>query len=157
MIDNSHAVACQQEALILHLLRPVRIHYDQQRTVVRHHDGILRRDEGVLVRTVAFEHRDKFLAGVVVRIDDNPRRRAAFARDTAQTDRAADAVQIRETVPHDEHAVRVRNQFAQRVCHHAGLDFRAGLHLAAASAVELEIETVLDHCLIAAARQSHFD
>jgi len=60
-------------------------------------------------------------------------------------------------VAHYETPRRIADKLVERVCHDPGLDLGAGLHLAAAASVKVEIEAVFGDGLIAAAGECHLD
>ena len=154
VVDDGDAVAGREQVGVLHPLGAVDVDDDQKRPPVgaQHRLGLAHED--IFVFRLLAQHGDQTLRRVLFEIRDDVHADAEFARQAAHADGGADRVEIREAVAHDDHARRVAHKLGQRGGHDAGFDLGPPLDLAAAAAVKVEVQTVFDDGLVAAARES---
>ena len=113
MVDHGDFVAAHEQIFRFHLVRPVGIHHDEERPAVGHDDALLDADKGLRVFRQLFQPVDHLLGHVGVRIDDDVRRLPHLPCDAADAGGSAHAVQIGESVPHDEERGCIPDQLAQ--------------------------------------------
>ena len=94
--------------------------------------------------------------GIVLRIHDDLYALAFLAGNAADACRRTQTVHVGILVAHDIDLLGIVDQLAQRIGHHAGFHLRALLRGLGAPAVKVEIQPVLDHGLVTAAGQRHF-
>ena len=155
VVDDRHLVDGLQQVLAHHLLRAVGVHHHQQAVGVGQQNGVLRREEHVLVLGQGGEPVTHLAGRVDPRLPHDVDGGALLPGHGAHAGGSADAVQIGVLVAHDEHGGGVGHQLAQGVGHDPALHLGALLQLLGAAAEELEVELVLHHHLVAAAAQGH--
>ena len=155
VVDDGHTVARLQHFLGLHALGAVGVYHHQQGAGLALDKGILAGNGGIGVFRLLGETPQDGVSGVVLGVDDDLAGLAALAGDTADAHGGAQGVHIRVFVTHDVHLLGIVDQLTQSVGHDAGLDLGTFFGGLAAAAVELEVHTVLDHGLIAAAGEGH--
>ena len=156
VVNDRHPVARLQHLLGLHALGAVGIHHHQQRAGLTLDEGIAAGDGAVGVFRLLPKAAEDGVGGVILGINDDLAGLAPLAGDAAHAHRRAERVHVGVLVTHDVDLLGIVDQLAQRVRHDAGFDLGAFLRGLAAPAVELEVHTILDHRLIAAAGERHF-
>ena len=156
VVDHRHLVHCLQQILAHHLLGPVGVHHHQQAVGVGQQDGILLGEEHILVLAQPPQPAwDISLAGFcpasLMMCTGAP-----FFRAMAHTPAAAPMQSMSGylwPMTNTREASAISSPRA--LGHDPALNLGALLQLLGAAAVELEVELVLDHHLVAAPAQRH--
>ena len=141
----------------LHLIRPVGVHHHENAPVVRHQQGVLAGHEHIPVFRNRLDFLDQLLGGVVFQIDDDIGLLAFFPAQAADAHGRAHGVQVGVFVSHDEHPAALADQLHQGIGRHTGAHLAAVIRFPVPSAVEIEVDPILDDRLIAATAQRHLD
>ena len=157
VVDDGHPGAAFQQILAHHLLGAVGVHHHQQGPGVGQNDGVLGGEEGFLVLRHLGELLRHVGGGVGAPLLDDADGDPLLPGDGAHTGAGADAVQVGELVAHDKDIGGVGDELGQGIGHDPALDLGALFHLLVPAAVELEVEFVLHHRLVAAPGEGHLD
>ena len=157
VVDDGHPGAALQQVLAHDLLGAVGVHHHQQCPGVGQDDGVLGGEEGLLVLRHLGELLRHVGGGVGAPLLDDADGDPLLPGNGAHAGTGADAVQVGELVAHDKDVGGVGDELGQGVGHDPALDLGALFHLLVPAAVELEVELVLHHRLVAAPGQRHLD
>ena len=141
----------------LHLIRPVGVHHHENAPVVRHQQGVLTGHEHIPVFRDCLDFLDQLPGGVVFQINDDIGLLAPLAAQAADAHGRAHGVQVGILVSHNEYPAALADQLHQRIGRHTGAHLAAVIRFPVPSAVEIEVDPILDDRLIAAPAQRHFD
>ena len=155
VVDDRHPVAGLQHLLGLHALRPVGVHYHQQRAGLALQERLAAGGQHPRVLRLGLHPPDQRMGCVILRVNDDLALLPPLPGDAAHAHGRAHGVHVRVLVTHDIYLLGVVDQLAQRVGHDPGLHLCPLLRGLAAPAVELEVYPVLHHGLIAAAAEGH--
>ena len=103
VVNDGDAVAGVKQILVLHLLRAVRVHHDQQTAPVGLEHGLLRGNEGVFVLRLVLQPFYEQLRAVLDGVYDYAAKLALFAGYAADCHGGAHGVEVGKLVAHDEH------------------------------------------------------
>ena len=157
MVDDADLGDGLKQRLTLHLIRPVGIHHDQNASVIRHQQGILAGDKNIPVLGHRLNFGDQLGSRVLFQVDDDAALFAPLPAQTAHAHGRAHRVQVGVLVAHDEHMAALTDELHQGIGGDPGAHLAPVIRLPLPSAIEAEIEPILDDRLVAAPAQSHFD
>ena len=157
VVDDRHPVAGVQQLPVLHHIRPVGVHHHQQGPGLGVDEGVGAADERVLVLRQVPELAHQGPGVVALHVDDDLGLLALLPGGAADARRRAHRVHVRVLVAHDVDLPRVGDQLPQSLGHDPALDLGALFRGLGPAAVELEVQAVLHHRLVAAPAEGHLD
>ena len=146
-----------QQRLVFHLIRAVGIHHHQDAAGVAVEHGLLTGQEHIFVFRHLPDLLNQLLGSIVFQVDDNAGLLAPLPAQAADAHGSTNGVQVCAFMTHDVHPAALADEL------HQGVGCDTGAHLApvvrflAAAAVEGKVDAVLDHRLVTAPAQGHFN
>ncbi len=153
VIDDRYSLDGLQNLRIIHKIRPVGVHHNQQRIGICDENGVVWLDERFLIFLQRRQLINQVLGGGTIAIDNEIRLFAAFAHSGADARRRAYGVQIGQLMAHDEDIRGILDILPQRVGHHSGFDFGPFFHFLGLAAIKLKRVFRFNDHLVAAASQ----
>ena len=157
VVNDRHPVAGVQQLPVLHQIRPVGVHHHQQGPRLGVDEGVGTADKYVLVLRQAGQLAHQGPGVVALQVDDDLGPLPPLPGRAAHARRRAHRVHVRVLVAHDVDLTGVGDELAQGLGHNPALYLGPLLCGLGPAAVELEVQAVLHHGLIAAPAQAHLD
>ena len=155
VVDDCHLVYRFQKILGEHLLGPIGVHHDQKGSGIGADHGIGGGEKGVRILRQGGQLIHHLIGGIGFRITDNVGGDPLFTGNGKDARRRPDAVQVRKAMSHDKDLRGILDQGGQGACHDAAFDLGMLFRILRPAAIELKVEAVFDHSLVAAPGKGH--
>ena len=155
MVDDRNSSEPPEQLGLLHEIRAVGIHHDDQAVAVDFFACRLRLDDHLVIFPLLQQAVEQRRGERALAAQDDVCVLAAALGSAGDADRGTERVDIRVAVSHDEHLRGVAHELTQRIRHDARFDLGALFDFLGDAAEELKGIAVLDDRLVAAARQRH--
>ena len=155
VVDDGDLADGLQQRAALHLIGAVGVHHDEDGISVTAQKGILTGDDDALVLGHRPNLLDELLGGVVLLVQDDVGLLALLAAQAVHAQGSAHGIHVRHFVTHDVNVAGFGDELHQGIGGDPGAHLAPVVDLLAPSAVEGEVQPILDDRLIAAAAQAH--